>query len=99
METEPEESRMVREGKVTTDPEVIQNWAISRSGYPAIGKRLQDTEIVSELCINFTDTQSSSSIEPISWEEFFRKFQEKKLVFLYQDKNSAGEVSRSYIFL
>jgi hypothetical protein len=90
---------MVRKGKVTTNPEEIQNWVISRSGYPAIGKRIHGSEVVTELCIHFSDEQSFSSVKPISWDEFFQKFQEEKLVFLYQEKTHTGEVSRSCVFL
>ena len=34
--------------------------------------------------------------EEISWEQFFEKFDENKLAFLYQDKTSGGEESRFF---
>ena len=32
-------------------------------------------------------------MEPISWDDFFEKFDEAKLAFIYQDQKSNGEGS------
>lgn len=37
--------------------------------------------------------------EPISWDEFFKKFDEEGLAMLYQDKTADGKVSRFYKFV
>ena len=38
-------------------------------------------------------------MQEISWEEFFDKFEEKKLAFLYQEKTSGGDESRFFKFV
>ncbi|SDF72048.1 hypothetical protein [Chitinophaga filiformis] len=35
----------------------------------------------------------SDRLEEISWDEFFAKFEESELAFLYQDKKTDGETS------
>jgi hypothetical protein len=36
---------------------------------------------------------ADDSLEEISWEEFFEKFEEKRLALLYQDRTAAGKPS------
>jgi hypothetical protein len=35
-----------------------------------------------------------ASLEPISWDEFFDKFEKEKLAFLHQDGTARGKTSR-----
>jgi hypothetical protein len=46
------------------------------------------------LRIDYEGFGDEESLERISWEEFFEKFEEKKLAFLYQEKTSSREISR-----
>jgi len=39
------------------------------------------------------------ALEEISWEEFFEKFDESHLQFLYQDKTKDGKISRFHKFV
>ncbi|MGV3539756.1 MAG: hypothetical protein ACO1OQ_08095, partial [Rufibacter sp.] len=41
------------------------------------------------LRINFSG-YAEDNLEEISWEEFFEKFEEKKLAFLYQDEEDSS---------
>ena len=45
------------------------------------------------LRIDFPGGAGEDSLEPISWEEWFQKFNENKLAFLYQDEQASGEDS------
>jgi hypothetical protein len=38
--------------------------------------------------------EPDASLEPISWDEFFEKFEENKLALLYQDETASGSPSR-----
>jgi anaerobic selenocysteine-containing dehydrogenase len=40
------------------------------------------------LRFDFPGYRGKDKLEPISWDEFFKKFDEKKLVFLYQDRTA-----------
>ena len=87
---------MAGEAKSTTDHDVIRKWAEARRGRPATVKRTGDDEEPGVLRIDFPGYRGKQSLEEISWEEFFEKFEEKKLAFLYQEKTVTGRESRFF---
>lgn len=87
-------SKAGAESNVTTDHEEIQGWVEERGGKPATVKRTGDHEDPGILRIDFPGYSGEDSLEEISWEEFFEKFEEKKLAFLYQDETADGKQSR-----
>jgi hypothetical protein len=92
----PKNSRRTHgaESRVTTDHEEIKKWAESRGGKPASVKRTHEKDEPGIIRIDFPGFTGGKSLEPISWEEFFEQFDERKLAFLYQEKTASGEVSR-----
>ncbi len=80
--------------KQTTNHEVIRKWVEKRNGHPATVRRTGDEEEPGILRIDFPGYSGQQSLEPISWDDFFDKFDEKNLVFVYQDKTAAGKPSR-----
>lgn len=73
------------DNKTTTDHDEIRRWAEERGGRPAIAVEQQDQPL--GLRIEFPeDRDQSDGLLLISWEEFFRKFDEQNLVFLYRDE-------------
>lgn len=83
------------ESHTTTDHKVIRKWVEERRGQPATVKGTgRGGEEAGILRINFPGYSGEESLEEISWEEFFDKFDEKKLAFLYQEKTGGGEQSR-----
>jgi len=85
---------MSTESKTTTDHDEIKKWVESRGGKPATVKGTGDGEEAGVLRIDFPGYSGEDSLEPISWDEFFEKFEENKLKFLYQDKTADGKESR-----
>lgn len=78
----------------TTDHDEIRRWAEARGGKPATVKGTEDEdEHAGVLRIAFRD---DSSLEPIEWDEFFEKFEEAGLAFLYQDQTKDGKTSRFF---
>lgn len=73
--------------KVTTDHEEIRRWAEERGAHPAVVK---GTEI---LRLDFPGFTGEGTLEPISWEEFFRKFDERGLALVYQERTADGKKS------
>jgi hypothetical protein len=75
------------QGNTTTDHRKIRHWAETRGGRPA---RVKDTGRGGDpgiLRLDFGDTDEG--LEEISWDEFFKKFEESELALLYdEDKNS-----------
>jgi hypothetical protein len=85
---------MAGETKETTDHATIQKWVEDRGGFPATVKGTGDKDEAGILRIDFPDYSGKESLERISWDEFFQKFDEKHLKFLYQDRMRDGEESR-----
>src|SRR5207249_11547901 len=87
---------MAGSSKVTTEHNVIRKWAEERGGKPATVKRTEACGEAGVLRIDFTGYRGEDTLEEISWDEFFKKFDEKKLAFLYQDETAGGKESRFF---
>ncbi len=92
--------RHTGESKTTTDHNVIRRWAEERGGKPA---SVRGTERKGEeaglLRIDFPGYSGENTLEPISWDDFFEKFDESGLAFLYQEQTKEGEPSRFFKFI
>ena len=82
------------EAKTATDHDTIRKWAESRKGHPASVKRTGGKDDPGILRFDFGEPEES--LERISWEEFFEKFEENKLALLYQEKTKDGAESRFF---
>jgi len=80
--------------QTTTDHDQIRSWAEQRKGKPAMVKGTDDKNGSGILRIDFPGYSGKDTLEEISWEDFFKKFDDSKLEFLYQDKTSTGKESR-----
>lgn len=85
---------MAGESKTTTDREIIKQWVESRNGKPATVKRTEEGGEPGILRIYFPGYSGEEALETISWDDFFEKFEEQKLAFLYQEELKSGEESR-----
>lgn len=70
--------------KTTTDHSTIRNWAEARDGRPARVKGTGDAKDAGLLRIDFGEPEES--LEAITWEDFFGKFEERGLALLYEDE-------------
>lgn len=86
---------MTHESKVTTDHETIRLWAEERGGWPTtvIGTP-EKGENAGLLRIDFPGYSGEEDLKKISWEEFFDKFDDSNLAFVYQDETQEGKTSR-----
>lgn len=89
---------MGSEGNITTDHETIRRWAEERNGKPASVKGTGDRE-PGILRIDFPGHGEDEKLAEISWDEFFEKFEQNQLAFLYQDTVKGGETSRFFKFV
>jgi hypothetical protein len=83
--------------QVTVDHNKIRHWAQSRGGHPATVKETENGDGAGILRLDFDP--ADEGIEKISWEEFFDKFEDADLAFLFQDKTAAGKTSRFHKFV
>jgi hypothetical protein len=76
--------------RTTTDHEEIRRWVEDHGGRPAAVRGTGDGDEAGVLRIDFPGGAGSESLEPISWEEWFRKFDSSRLAFLYQEEKADG---------
>ncbi len=80
--------------KVTTDHEEIRRWAAARNGTPAVILRFKtDDDGVAPITIHFPGDRSENSLDEVSWEAWFKKFDAAGLALLYQENTAGGEQS------
>jgi len=85
---------MAATSKTTTDHQKIRRWTETRGGHPATVKRTASGGDPGVLRIDFPGYSGQESLEEISWKEFFDKFEENSLAFLYQEETKEGQPSR-----
>lgn len=82
------------ETKTTVDHDKIKRWVEERGGKPASVKGTGNGDDPGVLRIDFPGYSGEDTLEPISWEKFFDKFESEKLAFIYQEETSGGDTSR-----
>jgi hypothetical protein len=82
------------QAKSTTNHDTIRQWVEKRDGKPATVESTGDGDEPGLLRIDFPDGEADAALETIEWDDFFAKFDESGLEFLYQDQTADGELSR-----
>jgi ferritin-like metal-binding protein YciE len=81
----------------TRDHEEIRRWVEERDGSPATVKgTARGRDEAGLLRIDFPGYSGQGTLEHISWEEWFDKFDDNNLQFLYQDRTKDGKTSRFF---
>jgi hypothetical protein len=83
--------------QATVDHEKIRRWAESRGGHPATVKDTENGDEAGILRLDFDP--ADKGLEEISWDEFFDKFEDADLAFLFQEKTAGGKTSRFHKFV
>jgi hypothetical protein len=78
----------------TTDHATIRRWVVARGGRPARVRGTGGRADAGLLRIDFPGFGDEDALEEIAWDEWFRKFDESNLAFLYQDGTAGKEESR-----
>ena len=82
------------EARKTVDHDEIRRWVEARDGRPATVRGTEsEGESAGLLRIAFTN---DPSLEVVEWEDFFEKFDDENLAFLYQEKTRDGKPSRFF---
>jgi hypothetical protein len=87
-------SRSSAGSRTTIDHDEIRAWADAREGMPACVKGTGGGGDSGLLRIDFPGFSGEESLQQITWDEFFEKFDEQNLAFLYQEQTRDGEESR-----
>jgi hypothetical protein len=79
--------------RATIDHDEIREWVESHGGTPAHVQSTGRGKSAGILRIDFPGFSGEGSLEPLEWDEFFERFEEAQLAFLYQDKTASGRPS------
>ena len=79
--------------KATTNHDEIRKWVEERGGHPACVKGTGSKGDAGMLRIDFPGFSGEDSLQEISWDEFFKAFEENHLALLYQEEKD-GQQSR-----
>lgn len=79
---------------MTTDHEEIREWVEDRGGYPAMVAGTGNGDQAGVLRIDYPGYSGQETLERISWDEFFDKFDAADLLFPYQTETKSGDPSR-----
>jgi hypothetical protein len=85
---------VTHEAHRTKDHATIRHWVEERGGFPATVKETKEGKHAGLLRIDFPDYSGEGTLERVSWEDFFDKFDREHLDFLYQDRTAEGKTSR-----
>lgn len=86
-----------QESKTTDNHKTIKDWVEERDGKPAMVET-DSNKKGGILRIDFRDSDEDS-LKEISWDEFFKIFDDNDLNFLYQEKTKDGSTSRFCKFI
>jgi hypothetical protein len=82
--------------KLTFDHGTIKKWAEDRGAIPSSKIGTEDEgQVAGILSFDFT---GDPTLDPLTWDEFFNKFEKEKLALLLRDKEKDGSQSQFYEF-
>jgi len=108
----PEQERQLQEGFVvanktrinkpgatllTRNHEIIKRWAEQRGAVPATVPGTEHDQHLGVLRFDFPG-YGGRGLQHVSWEEWFKAFDERHLAFIYQETKTDGTPSNFYRF-
>lgn len=85
---------MATQSKTTTNHDQIRRWAEARHAQPArvkgTGSRGRDPGMIR---LDFPGYSGRGKLEPISWDQWFKSFDDNDLALVYQEKTAGGQRS------
>jgi hypothetical protein len=84
---------MASASKTTTDHDEIRRWVEAHDGRPAAVRDTGADGDPGVLRIDFPGGAGADALETLDWDDWFRKFDESGLAFLYQEHKASGEDS------
>ncbi len=91
----PQRKASSASSRTTTDHDEIREWAEERGGLPACVQGTGGSEDVGMIRIEFPGKPGArdESLQEITWDEFFDKFDDQDLALVYQEEAAEGQKS------
>jgi hypothetical protein len=77
----------------TTDHDTIRRWAEDRGGKPSEVVSTASEGGVGIIRIDFPGYSGEGKLQELSWDDWFRKFDEASLAFVYEEETADGQRS------
>lgn len=91
---------MASESHTTTDHDEIRRWVEAHGGVPSSLKGTEGSdEDAGVLRIDFPGSAGEGYFDHLEWDQFFEKFEEAGLAFLYQERKADGSDSTFHKFV
>jgi hypothetical protein len=84
---------MASKSTTTTNHDEIRRWVEEHGGKPASVRGTEGGDEAGVLRIDFPGGAGTDQLEHISWDDWFQKFDDNNLAFLYQEEKASGEDS------
>lgn len=81
---------------VTTNHEVIQRWARARQAKPATIEGTERDGRPGVLTFNFPGWREGGKLKTVTWDDWFRTFDSRRVNFIYQEQKSDGRQSNFF---
>ncbi|MEV4631063.1 hypothetical protein AB0J90_32825 [Micromonospora sp. NPDC049523] len=81
---------------VTTSHEVIRRWAQARKAKPATIEGTERDGRAGVLTFNFPGWREGGRLKQITWDQWFKTFDLRRLNFIYQERRSDGKQSNFF---
>jgi ferritin-like metal-binding protein YciE len=82
-----------RSSRVLTDPDEIREWAEERGAKPSCVKGTGSSHDVGMIRLEFPGYSGDESLQPINWDEWLEKFDERGLALIVEDTMAGGKKS------
>lgn len=86
--------RILAKARVTIDHDTIRQWAEDRSTAPATVSTSADGDDAGILRIALDEV--APYLRVVTWDAWFKRFEEKRLLFAFRDDRQDGGLSRYY---
>ena len=82
---------MTSKWRALVDHEQIRRWAKERGAQPSTVRRTPEDDSAGTIRLDFPGSSGQGSLEEISWDEWFRHFDENDLALIVEDEMANGQ--------
>ncbi len=82
---------------VSTEHDTIRAWVEEHGGQPALTRRIPEVPGEGQLSLEFLVDGQEPELITISWADFFQRFEDQHLAFIYEEGGPGGELTWYFV--